>query len=326
MLVSNKCLRLLTLAIVTVVHATAFSQQKIARSDENVLPAVSAAHQVLKNCANPCFEQRPVGECAKCPRGKKGDRGKRGRSGSTGATGSTGVTGPSGAPTGATGATGATGPSGAPTGATGSTGSTGATGATGVAGSTGATGAAASCGLGELFLDPGMLFSGAIGGIVTLQPFNFSNVVMLAWPMTPSTLTAFAVGGNFDIPIDMDRTQPVTIVVHMLVDSVLDIAGNQAALGLSLDIVPNNGLVGSVAPAPSPIFFNSADFTVTPAIPTLSLNFRQVEVSMTVDLSATTGEWAFITVDRIAPATNEYIGIIYLSTISVQYTRTCALP
>ena len=168
-----------------------------------------------------------------------------------------------------------------------------------------------------------MLFSGVIGGIVSLQPFNFSNAVLLAWPMVSSNLTTFAIGGNFDIPVDMDRTQLVTIVVHMLVDSSSLFVGNQAKLGLSLDIIPNNGLIGSVAPAPSPIFFSSPDFTVTPATPALSLNLREVEVSMTVDLSATTGTWAFITVDRIAPATNEYTGIVYLSTISVQYNRIC---
>jgi len=177
--------------------------------------------------------------------------------------------------------------------------------------------------MGELFLDSGMLFSGAVGGIISLTPFNFSNVVVLAWPMTPSILEVFGIGGSFDIPIDMDRTQPVTIVVHMLVDSILDIVGNQAKLGLSLDIVPNNGLVGSVPPAQNPIFFTSPDFTVIPAVPTLSLNYRQVEVSTTVNLSATTGTWAFITVDRVAPASNEYIGIVYLTTISVQYHRLC---
>src|SRR5579863_5251985 len=173
MLISNKCLRLLALATVAGTYHGVSSYQGIRYvdeyADEYALPVVSAAHHIMRQGSKSCFDQCFSCQGAPGPRGKKGDRGKHGKDGATGATGATGPCCP-----GATGATGATGPSGAPTGATGAT------------GNTGATGAAASCGLNELFLDPGMLFSGVIGGVVTLQPFNFSNVVMLAWPMAPS--------------------------------------------------------------------------------------------------------------------------------------------
>jgi len=152
------------------------------------------------------------------------------------------------------------------------------------------------------------------GGILPalLNPFTLSNAVIATWPMVPSFGNVFAIGSTFDIPVDMDRTVPVTIVVHMLIDSTTIFPGNQAALALTLDVAANNTLVGTIPPATSPDFiFNSPDFTVTPAIPPLSLNLRQVEVSIPLDLSTSVGDWAFLTVERTAPATNEFFGIIY---------------
>jgi hypothetical protein len=286
-----------------------FSKNENAALDKKSLPAVSAAHEAIKSCGQIGSCPRPEGE--RGPRGKKGDRGHRGR---VGATGSTGATGPSGAPTGATGATGSTGA----TGVTGATGPIGATGS-GATGATGATGVA-SCGLGELFLDGPMLSAATSSAL--LSAFTLNNAVIFGWPMMPSFGSVIAVGGVFDLPVDMDITVPVTIVVHMLVDSIA-LPGTEAELGLTLDVVPNNGLVGDTTPATAPIAFDSPVFTVTPAIPALSLNYRQIEVSMTVDLSATVGTWAFLTVERIAPTTDEYTGPLYLTSISVQYSRLC---
>jgi len=186
----------------------------------------------------------------------------------------------------------------------------------------------ASCGFNELFINAEMMFS-AIFDDVAIQPVAFtpyppSLVTMLAWAMPSPLISPLPpIGANFDLPVDIDKTQPITIVIHMLVDSSSLISGNMAKLLIDLDFKSNNDLVGTVPPAVAPVQITSADFVVTPAIPPVSTNLRQISVSIPFDISTTLGDWAFIDVSRIPAAANEFSGNIYLSTISIQYHRFC---
>jgi hypothetical protein len=190
-----------------------------------------------------------------------------------------------------------------------------------------------SCGLNELFINAPMMswFGQGILPDAFLTPYDngtAGDTNIPAWTLYPSTefVGNPPVGANFNVPIDLDVTKPVTAVIHMLVDSSTDISGDQAKLQVQMDYQPNNGILGSVAPA---IGFAdtqvSADFTVLPATPASSANMRQIAVSIPLDITKIVdNDWAFITVIRIAPATNEYSGIVYLSTISIQYSRLCS--
>lgn len=142
------------------------------------------------------------------------------------------------------------------------------------------------------------------------------------WVLFPSTGENVPVGANFVVPIDLDVTKPVTAVIHMLVDSSTE-TGNQATLQIQADYQPSGALLGSTAPATG--FADteiSADFTVPFVTPSPSANMVQISVPVTLDpTKMAPGDWAFMAVGRIAPAANEYSGVLYLSTISIQYTR-----
>jgi len=265
--------------------------------------------------------------------GSIGNTGFTGATGPTGATGVTGNTGSTGA-TGETGFTGATGSTGATgfTGATGMTGNTGATGATGETGSTGATGADANAGLAELFINAQMMawFSeGTFPPSDSFAPYyDFDTLMgtrtnMLAWRLRDS-LQDITIGANFNVPIDLDTTQPVTAVIHLLVTDFPEVGG-EAKLQVQIDYQPDGGLLGVEPPATGfADIQNSADFTVLPVTPFPSNNLRHISVSVPLDPTKIMGTWAFITVERIAPATTEYDGTLYLSTISIQYSRISA--
>ena len=194
-------------------------------------------------------------------------------------------------------------------------------------------GRSSSCGLNELFINAPMMcwFGQAIFPNALLTPYDnglAADTNIPAWTLFASTDfpdNPF-VGANFNVPIDLDATQPVTAVIHVLVDSSNDIVGNQAKLQVQMDYQPNNGILGSIPPATG--FADtqiSADFTVLPATPFLSPNMRHISVSIPLDITKIVdNDWAFITVGRIAPATNEYSGVLYLSTISIQYSRLCS--
>lgn len=186
-----------------------------------------------------------------------------------------------------------------------------------------------SSSLGEFFINAPMMcwFGQAIFPDTILIPYDNGSVQgtnILTWTLYPSTefVGNPPVGANFNVPIDLDVTKPVTAVIHMLVDSSVE-TGNQATLQMQADYQANNGLLGSVSPATGfADTENSADFTVTSAIPSLSTNLVQMSIPVSLDpTKMAVGDWAFITVGRIAPAANEYSGILYLSTISIQYTR-----
>lgn len=182
-------------------------------------------------------------------------------------------------------------------------------------------------GLNELFINAAMM---TWFGQAVFQPeapvapyIDPTYTDMLTWTLYPSTefIGNPPVGANFNIPIDLDVTQPVTAVIHVLVDSSVE-TGNQAKLQVQADYQPNNGLLGSVAPATGfADTENSADFTVISATPSLSDNFVHMAISIPLDTTKmAVGDWAFITVGRITPAANEYSGILFLSTISIQYS------
>lgn len=193
-------------------------------------------------------------------------------------------------------------------------------------------GVATSGGFGEVLINAPMMcwFGQGILPDAIVIPYDNSTVQgtnIPTWTLYPSTefVGNPPVGANFNVPVDLDITKPVTAVIHMLVDSSTQ-TGNQAAIQVQADYQPVNGLLGSVSPATGLADTeNSADFTIVSATPTDSANMIQTAVSVSLDpTKMTVGDWAFITVGRIAPAANEYSGTLYLSTISIQYNRLAA--
>lgn len=194
----------------------------------------------------------------------------------------------------------------------------------------GPAGTDATCGMNELFINAQMMAWFSEGTFPPSNAFNAYGIGtnMLAWELAPSAQSNPPIGANFNIPIDLDRTQPVTVVAHLLVDAqgVTPPTGNLARLQVQIDYQPNNGLLGATPPATGfADVQNSADFIVTQAVPPFSDNLRQISVSIPLDQTQIDGEWAFITIGRIAPAGAEYNFNVYLSTISVQYSRICLL-
>jgi len=233
-----------------------------------------------------------------CCKGKRGRRGHRGHTGATGATGAAGIQGITGN-TGATGAIGATGPE--------------------------------FCGVNELFLNANML-TGIVGeggsSPVGLFPYgnNSQNAIVNGWELQPNIFgSRFTVGANFNIPNDLDATQPVTVILHLLIAHNGSV-GN-AQIQLNIDYRNSNDILGVEAPATgfsdtqtSPVFA-----VIEPPISAPNdSNLRQISIAIPLDITQITGDWAFMQVYRVDTA--GYPDSIYLSTISVQYSRICAIP
>lgn len=215
--------------------------------------------------------------------GKKGDRGKRGKNGKRGATGATGATG------------------------------------------------TASPGLNELFLNGLMIISSDDEGgprpSVPLAPYGDpTGPNIITWELFPSP--TFNVdptyGANFTIPIDLDRTKPVTVVLHLLIPNNTIATGIFAKIQIDADYKNSYELLGIEPPATG--FADtqvSPDFIITQPTPSAPDNSNLMHISTTVSLdpSKITGDWAFLKISRIPPIAAQYTGIIFLSTVSVQYTR-----
>lgn len=192
----------------------------------------------------------------------------------------------------------------------------------------GPRGRAAGCGLGELFINAQMMFW-AFDAIFppnfVSDPYAPVTTFIMSWTLVPSSSDLPPIGANFNIPIDLDRTKPVTAVIDVLVNSDFTVAGNRAKIEVNMDYQPNNGVLGTIFPASG--FADtqvSADFTVTPATPANSDNMRHISVPVALDPTKIDGDWAFIGVSRIAPSANEYSANLYLSAISIQYSRICS--
>jgi len=193
-----------------------------------------------------------------------------------------------------------------------------------------------SCGLGTIFLNA-LQMSWIDQDPVRIYPPNNAyplfpplGTFIYTWTLFNSEVIAdiSPVGAVFKIPADLDRTEPVSVVVHFLVDSSPDVAGNLARVEVVMDYQSNNTLVGVVPPASG--FSDvqlSEDFIVTPALAPASNNRRQVQTAVIeLDSSAIDGEWAFIGIRRVAPidAANEFGGVLYLSMVAIEYSRLCS--
>jgi hypothetical protein len=188
-------------------------------------------------------------------------------------------------------------------------------------------------GLGELFINAQMM-SWTPGEITRIfPPNNFYplfpplGTFIYTWTLFNSTISSGLppVGAVFKIPVDLDRTQPVTVVVHCLVNSLEQATGDQAKIQVNMDYQPDNGVLGSTPPATG--FADtqvSPDFTVTQPVPIGSDNRSQISTSIVLDQTQIDGEWAFIGIKRIAPVVDEFSGTLFLSTVSVQYSRICS--
>jgi hypothetical protein len=199
----------------------------------------------------------------------------------------------------------------------------GNTGNTGPIGATGATGVATTCGLNELFANAALIF-GNVTNNVNIEaacPYNIiTNACMPAWPFIPSSSSLpFPLGFNFDIPIDLDNTQPVTLVVHFLIEnSEGQATGDQVNFQVDADYKANGEVITGFAET-----VMSGDFTVSePAIPG-NFNLISRSISLNPALMAP-NDWAFLSFRRIAPASNEYSLPILLTAVSFQYSKICS--
>lgn len=195
----------------------------------------------------------------------------------------------------------------------------------GYRGPRGRQGRDASCGLGELFINAQMMFwalQESFPPNFVSDPYSPVETFIMSWTLVPPSELP-PIGANFNIPIDLDRTQPVIAVIDILVDSTF-VMGN-AKIQVDMDYQANNGLLGTVFPATG--FADtqvSADFPVMFATPVNSDNMRHISVPVILDQTKIDGDWAFIGVRRIAAAANEYGANLYLSAISIQYSRICS--
>lgn len=189
------------------------------------------------------------------------------------------------------------------------------------------------CGQNELFLNADMMTHSAFEGPFDMTPFfpygaQFNSAPINTWRLnqTPFGDDIDKVGANFDIPIDLDRTQPVTVVLHFLIPEIIT-TGNQAKILVEADYKNSGNLLGVEAPATG--FADSQtspDFTIiipAPSTPN-GTNLVQISTSVSLNPALITGDWAFLQITRILPAANNYDSPLFLSTISVQYTRICS--
>lgn len=284
--------------------------------------------------------------------GAAGLIGATGRTGSTGATGRTGATGSTGS--GTTGAQGVTGSQGLPggiglIGATGATGPQGATGSQGLpgpqgggtTGATGATGATGSCGNGSFFLNPYTMlqqegnfpgtvstttvpdreFGGVYGGSYNAP--RFSAWILPEAPTGIDSLTQHFIGTQFIIPDDLDRTQPVLLDFHLLIEQFGE-TGN-AQLQLQADYKTNGAELGNNAPAGGfAQTILTGDFPIIEPIDEDNLRHIVITVPLNNALMFD-NDWGYFLITRTEADDDDYDDDIYLSSIGVRYTRECAL-
>ena len=204
-------------------------------------------------------------------------------------------------------------------------------GKTGPMGATGATGAAAGCGLGEIFMTATELVGCGEG---PEYPFNYylfpydGCFAVPVWIMFNfDGVVGYGASGTFNVPIDLDNTQPVTAVIHLLIRSTDGtIGGSNANIQVNMAYLSNNEIGGTNPPATGySDAETSGDFTVIPPDTVSDSNVRQLSISIPLDPTViTAGDWAYILVTRIPALTDEYQDNIFLSTLSIQYSRLCS--
>jgi hypothetical protein len=188
----------------------------------------------------------------------------------------------------------------------------------GATGATGATGAAATapCGMNELFSNAIMMLSSGEDpyDIRSQLLYGPDEAYVPVWTFFSSN-SGNPIGLNFNIPIDLDNTQPVTVIVHFLIEPFGTIGTRQINFQVSADYKGSNEVLGFVETV------NSGDFTVFED----PINDVHISKSVSLDPSLMTpGDWAFLSFIRVPPTTNEYHQSILLTTISFQYTRVCS--
>jgi len=131
-------------------------------------------------------------------------------------------------------------------------------------------------------------------------------------------------GIQFNLPSDIDVTQPVTLVYHLLVKDNDD--SGVAAMQVQADYVPANTNFGTTASSGGfSETVSSGDFAVIEPTGSTVLHHQEVSVNLNNTLMAP-NDWVFLSILRSDPAGTEYPHSIYLSTVELRYTRTCLLP
>jgi len=197
-------------------------------------------------------------------------------------------------------------------------------------GATGATGAAAT-GLNELFLNALMMTHSLSEGPV---PMNFffaygvgsTGAPIGAWILDSPNVAPDFIGVNFDIPDDLDNTQPVNVVLYFVIpNSGGQSSGSQAKILLQADYKFSGGLAGIEAPATGFVTSSvSPDFAIIEPAISAPFDTNVVIITTTIALNPSfivPGQWVFFEISRILPATDDYTFPIYLSDLSFQYSR-----
>jgi hypothetical protein len=159
----------------------------------------------------------------------------------------------------------------------------------------------------------------------TVYGNTYNAPAFSAWILSPSTVGIDFenfIGTQSVIPNDLDTTMPVFLDFHILVAQFGDLG--DAQLQLQADYVTNNQEFGGNLPATG--FAQtvlSGDFAILE--PTNATNLTHTIVTVPLDQALMlNSDWIFFLVTRVATTGNEYPDNIYLSSITVRYTRMCS--
>ena len=131
--------------------------------------------------------------------------------------------------------------------------------------------------------------------------------------------SANIVGTQFIIPSNIDATQPVTLTLHCFNRVIPGTLGNVQFL-VQTDYKAHNEQVGNTFPLTG--FAESITTNVYTIIDPLSPNIRYFSLTISLNPSLMTGKrWGYISVNRVPTEDPNYIDPIYLTEISIQYTK-----
>ena len=197
-------------------------------------------------------------------------------------------------------------------------------GPTGVTGPTGATGATGAANLfDELFINAPMMTN-----MVAATPNTFFSVTygtptaLEAWELpSPLFTEATPIGTQFIIPDTLDRTQPVTLTIHCF--NMIEEASGNIKLQIQADYKANGEELGINSPSGG-----YAETLLTNSIPivdpTGSAALRYFTTTISLDPSLMINKtWCTIVTTLVLTGDDDdYEGSIFLTALSVKYTKT----
>ena len=202
----------------------------------------------------------------------------------------------------------------------------GHTGKVGPTGSTGATGPISFTD--ELFINADMMIDGdgtPTPNALFSNTYGSFNTPLDAWRLIVGEGTT-SIGAQYVIPSTLDTTQPVTLILHCFQAQGLPDDTGDVQFQIQLDYKSTGQLIGNVPPATGYAHTVLSDvFTVTTPIvdPDTNLLYFTISTQTPIDQTLMTGcTWGFINVTRLAVGSGFDGEPIYLTAISLQYTKT----